>query len=101
MRFIPAPASAPEPVPLGLAGHAARRVGPGLQPPGRHPGTAIGAHAVDSLLDAMQPGEVLQLISNCPGAPADINAWVKTKSLELAAMHESARGEYHFYIRKK
>jgi tRNA 2-thiouridine synthesizing protein A len=53
------------------------------------------------LLDAMQSGEVLQLISNCPGAPADINAWVKTKSLELAAMHENARGEYQFYIRKK
>ena len=53
------------------------------------------------LLDAMQPGEVLQLISNCPGAPADINAWVRTKALELASMHESARGEYVFYIRKK
>jgi TusA-related sulfurtransferase len=53
------------------------------------------------LLDAMQPGEVLQLISNCPGAPADVNAWVRTKSLELAGMHESARGEYEFYIRKK
>ena len=53
------------------------------------------------LLDAMQPGEVLDLISNCPGSPADVKAWVKTKSLELAAMRESARGEYHFYIRKK
>lgn len=53
------------------------------------------------LLDAMQPGEVLQLISNCPGAPADVNAWVRTKALELAGMHESARGEYVFYIRKK
>ena len=53
------------------------------------------------LLDAMQSGEVLELISNCPGSPADVKAWVKTKSLELAAMHETARGEYHFYIRKK
>jgi len=53
------------------------------------------------LLDAMQPGEVLQLISNCPGSPADVKAWVKTKALELAAVHESARGEYVFYIRKK
>lgn len=53
------------------------------------------------LLDAMQSGEVLQLISNCPGSPADINAWVRTQALELAGMHESARGEYEFYIRKK
>jgi TusA-related sulfurtransferase len=53
------------------------------------------------LLDAMQPGEVLQLISNCPGSPADVNAWVKTKSLELAATRETVRGEYEFYIRKK
>ncbi len=53
------------------------------------------------LLDAMQPGEVLELISNCPGSPSDVKAWVKTRSLELAAMRESARGEHHFYIRKK
>lgn len=53
------------------------------------------------LLNAMQSGEVLELISNCPGSPSDVRAWVKTKSLELAAMHESARGEHHFYIRKK
>ena len=53
------------------------------------------------LLDAMQHGEVLQLISNCPGSPADVNSWVRTKSLELAGMHESARGEYEFFIRKK
>lgn len=53
------------------------------------------------LLDAMQPGEVLELITNCPGAPADINAWVRSKALELAGMHESARGEYVFYIRKQ
>jgi TusA-related sulfurtransferase len=52
------------------------------------------------LLDAMHAGEVLELISNCPGSPSDVRAWVKTKSLELAAMHESARGEYHFYILK-
>ena len=53
------------------------------------------------LLDAMQPGEVLQLISNCPGSPADVSAWVRSRSLELAGMHESTRGEYQFYIRKK
>jgi TusA-related sulfurtransferase len=62
------------------------------------PGPIIEAK---KLLDAMQPGEVLQLISNCPGSPADVTAWVKNRSLELAGMHESTRGEYEFYIRKK
>lgn len=62
------------------------------------PGPIIEAK---KLLDAMQPGEVLQLISNCPGSPADVESWAKTTSLELAGMHESARGEYEFYIRKK
>jgi len=62
------------------------------------PGPIIEAK---KLLDAMQPGEVLQLISNCPGSPDDINAWVRTRSLELAGMHESTRGEFEFYIRKK
>lgn len=61
------------------------------------PGPVVEAK---KLLDAMQPGEVLQMITNCPGAPADVNAWVKTRALELAGMHESARGEYVFFIRK-
>ena len=62
------------------------------------PGPIIEAK---KLLDAMLPGEMLQLISNCPGSPDDVGAWVRTKSLELAGMHESAHGEYEFYIRKK
>lgn len=53
------------------------------------------------LLDALQPGEVLQLISNCPGAPADVRAWVKSAALELVSMRESARHTYEFFIRKK
>lgn len=62
------------------------------------PGPIIEAK---KLLNAMQSGEVLQLISNCPGSPADVSAWVRTRSLELAGMHERTRGEYEFYIRKK
>ncbi len=62
------------------------------------PGPIIEAK---KLLEAMQPGEVLQLISNCPGSPDDIATWVRTRSLELAGMHESTRGEFEFYIRKK
>jgi len=62
------------------------------------PGPIIEAK---KLLDAMRPGEVLQLISNCPGSPSDVSSWVKSRSLELAGMHESTRGEFEFFIRKK
>jgi len=62
------------------------------------PGPVVEAK---KLLDAMQPGEVLQMITNCPGAPADVNAWARTKALALVSSHESARGEYVFFIRKQ
>lgn len=53
------------------------------------------------LLDAMQSGEVLLMISNCPGAPADVRAWTKSTSLELAATRETSPGVHEFYIQKK
>lgn len=53
------------------------------------------------LLDGMASGEVLLLISNCPGTPADVDAWVKNTALELADRVEVARGSFEFYLRKK
>jgi TusA-related sulfurtransferase len=53
------------------------------------------------LLDGMQPGEVLHLISSCPGSPADVKAWVRTTALELVDMRESKPSVYEFFIRKK
>ncbi len=53
------------------------------------------------LLESMNPGEVLLLVSNCPGTPADVDAWVRSTALELAARVEIARGSYEFYLRKK
>lgn len=53
------------------------------------------------LLDGMQPGEVLLLVSNCPGTPADIDAWVRNTPLELANRVEIAHGSFEFYLRKK
>jgi tRNA 2-thiouridine synthesizing protein A len=53
------------------------------------------------LLDAMQRGEILQLISSCPGSPADVRAWVKSTGLELVAARDSARDVHEFFIRKK
>jgi len=53
------------------------------------------------LLDAMQPGEVLQLISSCPGSPSDVRAWVKNTGLELVAARDSARDVHEFFIRRR
>jgi len=53
------------------------------------------------LLNGMHKGEVLQLISDCPGIRADVRSWVKATSLELVDTRASATGEYQFYIRKR
>lgn len=53
------------------------------------------------LLDGMTKGEVLQLISDCPGIRADVRSWVKATNLELADTRESGLGEFRFYIRKR
>jgi TusA-related sulfurtransferase len=53
------------------------------------------------LLNGMRKGEVLQLVSDCPGIRADVRSWVKATDLELADARESAPGEYRFYIRKR
>jgi tRNA 2-thiouridine synthesizing protein A len=52
------------------------------------------------LVDAMKSGEVLQLISSCPGAPADVKAWVKATHLELADTREPGPNLFEFFIRK-
>jgi len=52
------------------------------------------------LLDAMRPGEVLLLISNCPGTPSDVRAWTKGGAIELEAAVEAGRGTHEFYLKK-
>ena len=53
------------------------------------------------LLDAMQPGEVLQLVSDCPGAVADIESWSRAAAVQLLASVPLARGAHEFYLSKK
>jgi TusA-related sulfurtransferase len=53
------------------------------------------------LLDGMKAGEVLCLVSNCPGTPADVDSWVRNTALELVSRVEVARGSFEFYLRKK
>lgn len=53
------------------------------------------------LLDGMKAGEVLQLVSDCPGSVADVQSWGKTASVEVLATLPMARGANEFYLRKK
>lgn len=53
------------------------------------------------LLNGMRKGEVLQIVSDCPGIRADVRSWVKATGLELADARESAAGEFQFSIRKR
>lgn len=52
------------------------------------------------LLNGMKTGEVLKLISNCPGIKSDIVGWASATKMELAETLEIAPGEFEFYIRK-
>ena len=62
------------------------------------PGPVIEAK---KLLNGMRAGEVLQLVSDCPGIRSDVRSWVKATGLELASARERAPGEYEFHIRKR
>jgi len=53
------------------------------------------------LLNSMREGDVVRLVSDCPGIRADVRSWVKATGLELANARESAPGEFVFHIRKR
>ncbi len=53
------------------------------------------------LLDALQPGQVLLLVSNCPGTPADVDAWVGNTAVELLERIEAEQGIFKFYLRRR
>lgn len=61
------------------------------------PGPIHEAHRV---LLGMQPGEVLVLLSNCPGSPTDVAAWTDNSSAKLLDQFEPTPGEYEFYLRR-
>jgi len=52
------------------------------------------------LLNSMQPGETLKLVSNCPGISDDLADWVKATGYRLLETDEVAPGEFEFYIGK-
>lgn len=53
------------------------------------------------LLDGMKAGEVLQLVSDCPGALDDIESWSRIAAVELLASLPMARNAREYYLRKK
>lgn len=52
------------------------------------------------LLNGMNPGEVLKLVSNCPGIHSDIVGWANMTGIKLLDSVEIAAGEHAFYLQK-
>jgi TusA-related sulfurtransferase len=61
------------------------------------PGPVVEAK---KLLNGMKAGEVLQLVSDCPGIRSDITDWAETTGMKILDTVEIAAGEYEFYIQK-
>lgn len=52
------------------------------------------------LLNGMQSGEVLRLVSDCPGVQSDIGGWASATGMTLLETIEEGAGVHEFYIRK-
>lgn len=61
------------------------------------PGPIVEAR---KLLGSMNVGEVLRLVSDCPGVKGDIAGWAQQTGFRLLDSIEIAPGEYEFYIAK-
>jgi TusA-related sulfurtransferase len=52
------------------------------------------------LLNGMNSGEILKLISNCPGIRSDIVGWADMTHVKILSTVEIADGEYEFFLQK-
>lgn len=52
------------------------------------------------LLNGMSSGEILKLVSDCPGIRSDIIGWADTTGVKIIATIEAAAGEYEFFLQK-
>ena len=52
------------------------------------------------LLNGMKTGEILKLISNCPGIRSDIVGWAESTGIKIVSTIEAAAGEYEFFLKK-
>lgn len=61
------------------------------------PGPIIEAK---KLLNGMNSGEVLKLVSNCPGIQSDIIGWAEATGVSILETSEISADEYAFFLRK-
>lgn len=52
------------------------------------------------LLNGMNTGEILKLVSNCPGIRSDIVGWASMTSVKILDTIEVSSGEYEFFLQK-
>lgn len=52
-------------------------------------------------IDALQAGQVLEVVATDPGSMADFRSWTKATGHELMAAAEEAGGLYRYRIRKR
>jgi tRNA 2-thiouridine synthesizing protein A len=53
------------------------------------------------LLKGMRAGEVLRLVSDCPGVRDDISGWARATNVEIVAIAEQGTGVLEFFLRKR
>lgn len=65
-------------------------------------GTSCPGPVVEAarLLQLMNDGEIIKLISNCEGSPADVKAWTKSTGHTLLNTTTDSNNIYSFYIQK-
>ena len=61
------------------------------------PGPILEARKV---LEGMAPGELLKLLSNCPGVRADVEDWARVTGHRLEDVVETGAHEWEFYLRR-
>ena len=52
------------------------------------------------LLNGMKSGEILKLVSNCPGIRSDITGWADATDIKIVSTVEANPGEFEFYLQK-
>ena len=52
------------------------------------------------LLNGMNSGEILKLVSNCPGIRSDIVGWAGMTGVKILSTIEISSGEYEFFLQK-
>ncbi len=61
------------------------------------PGPILGAKRV---VDTLEPGQVLVLISDCPGTESDLFSWAKVAHCAILKTEKQLQGATAYYIQK-